>query len=34
LSDSIWAKATDEKYGTGTSKFMGESFKFYSENNK
>lgn len=34
LSDSIWIKVADKKYGTGASKFKGESLKFYSENNK
>lgn len=34
LSDSIWSKATDKKYGTGVSKFIGEALRFYSENNK
>lgn len=34
LSDSNFIKITDEKYGKGTSKFLGEAFKFYGENNK
>ncbi|MCB2300079.1 MerR family transcriptional regulator [Clostridium tagluense] len=34
LSDSIWIKVADNKYGNGASKFIGEALKFYSENNK
>lgn len=34
LSDSIFKKVTDKKYGNGASKFIGEALKFYSENNK
>lgn len=34
LSDSIFIKVTDKKYGSGASKFIGEALKFYSENNK
>jgi DNA-binding transcriptional MerR regulator len=34
LSDSIWIKANNKKYGSGASKFMGEALKFYCENNK
>ena len=34
LSDSIWSKAADKKYGTGASKFIGEALKCYSETNK
>lgn len=33
LSSSIYAKAMNRKYGEGTSKFIGEAFKFYSESN-
>ncbi|MBU3113689.1 MerR family transcriptional regulator [Clostridium lacusfryxellense] len=32
LSDYIWIKVADKKYGTGASKFIGEAIKFYSEN--
>ncbi len=34
LSESIFKKVTDKKYGDGASKFIGEALKFYSENNK
>ncbi|MGO5074946.1 MerR family transcriptional regulator [Clostridium sporogenes] len=34
LSESILKKATDKKYGSGSSKFIGEALKFYSENSK
>ncbi|MBU3227776.1 MerR family transcriptional regulator [Clostridium algidicarnis] len=34
LSDSIWIKVADKKYGNGASKFIGEALKLYSENNK
>lgn len=34
LSESILKKVTDEKYGDGASKFIGEALKFYSENSK
>lgn len=34
LSDSIWIKAADKKYGNGASRFIGEALRFYSENNK
>lgn len=34
LSDPIWIKTTDKKYGEGASKFIGEALKVYSENNK
>jgi hypothetical protein len=34
LSDPIWIKVTDKKYGIGSSKFIGEALKFYSEDNK
>ncbi|ENK0556780.1 MerR family transcriptional regulator [Clostridium sporogenes] len=34
LSDSILKKVTDEKYSSGSSKFIGEALKFYSENSK
>lgn len=33
LSNNIWIKANDKKYGEGASKFIGEAIKFYSENN-
>ncbi|OSB15027.1 MerR family transcriptional regulator [Clostridium botulinum] len=32
LSDSILQEVTDKKYGSGSSKFIGEALKFYSEN--
>lgn len=32
LSNSTMIKVTDEKYGNGASKFIGEALKFYSEN--
>ena len=31
LSDSIFKKVIDKKYGSGASKFIGEALKFYSE---
>jgi DNA-binding transcriptional MerR regulator len=34
LSEPILIKVMDKKYGEGASKFIGESLKFYSENNK
>ncbi|MBD5572410.1 MerR family transcriptional regulator [Clostridium botulinum] len=34
LSDSMLQEVTDEKYGNGSSKFIGEALKFYSENSK
>lgn len=34
LSDSIWIKVADKKYGNGAAKFIGEALKFYSESNK
>jgi len=34
LSNAIYIKVTDKKYGNGASKFIGEALKFYSENNK
>ncbi|EPY6472372.1 MerR family transcriptional regulator [Clostridium sporogenes] len=34
LSDSILQEVTDKKYGSGSSKFIGEALKFYSENSK
>lgn len=34
LSDSIWIKVADKKYGNGASTFIGKALKFYSENNK
>jgi DNA-binding transcriptional MerR regulator len=34
LSNSVLIKVTDENYGNGASKFIGEALKFYSENNK
>lgn len=33
LSNDIYIKVTDGKYGSGASKFIGEALKFYSENN-
>ncbi|MCD2346725.1 MerR family transcriptional regulator [Clostridium guangxiense] len=32
LSKPTFIKATDKKYGEGAAKFIGEAFKFYSEN--
>ncbi|WP_061996487.1 MerR family transcriptional regulator [Clostridium sp. ATCC 25772] len=34
LSDSIFKEVIDKKYGSGSSKFIGEALKFYSENSK
>lgn len=34
LSNPMYIKVADKKYGTGASKFIGEALKFYSENNK
>ncbi|MDV3425725.1 MAG: MerR family transcriptional regulator [Bacillota bacterium] len=34
LSDPIFIKANDKKYGSGASKFIGEALKFYSEKSK
>ena len=34
LSNAIYIKVTDKKYGNGASKFIGEALKFYSENSK
>ncbi|WP_454054943.1 MerR family transcriptional regulator [Clostridium sp. Marseille-Q7071] len=34
LSDSIMIKVTNKEYGNGSSKFIGEALKFYSENNE
>ncbi|AJA46958.1 HTH-type transcriptional activator Mta [Clostridium pasteurianum DSM 525 = ATCC 6013] len=34
LSKPEFIKATDKRYGDGTSKFIGEALKFYAENNK
>jgi DNA-binding transcriptional MerR regulator len=34
LSESILKKVMDKKYGSGASKFIGETLKFYAENNK
>ncbi len=34
LSNPSWINVTDKKSGAGASKFIGEAFKFYSENNK
>lgn len=34
LSNDIYIKVTDKKYGNGASKFIGEALKFYSENSK
>ncbi|MFL8674860.1 TipAS antibiotic-recognition domain-containing protein [Clostridioides sp. GD02404] len=33
LSNSTYIKVTDKKYGDGTSKFIGEAFKFYFDSN-
>jgi len=33
LSDPIFIKVNDKKYGSGASKFIGEALKFYSESN-
>lgn len=33
LSNSTVIKVTDKNYGNGSSKFIGEAIKFYSENN-
>jgi hypothetical protein len=32
ISNDIYIKVTDKKYGNGASKFIGEALKFYSEN--
>lgn len=32
LTNSIWIKVAEKNYGTGSAKFLGEAFKFYSEN--
>ncbi len=32
LSDPIFKKVIDKKYGSDSSKFIGEALKFYSEN--
>ncbi|MDF2884570.1 MAG: hypothetical protein K0R54_5137 [Clostridiaceae bacterium] len=34
LSEPIFIKVMDKKYGNGASKFIGEAIKFYAENNK
>ena len=34
LSNPTYIKVMDKEYGSGTSKFIGEALKFYSENNK
>ena len=34
LSNSIWIKATDNKYGNGAAEFIGKALKFYSEKTK
>ncbi|MBE6044227.1 MULTISPECIES: MerR family transcriptional regulator [Clostridium] len=34
LSEPILIKVIDNKYGDGSSKFIGEAIKFYAENNK
>lgn len=34
LSNPIWIKVSNKKYGEGASKFIGEALKFYSNNNK
>jgi hypothetical protein len=31
LSDSIWSKAIDKKYGEGAAKFIGQALKYYVE---
>ena len=33
-SNPTYIKVNDKKYGSGSSKFIGEALKFYSENNK
>ncbi|NMS91779.1 MerR family transcriptional regulator [Clostridioides difficile] len=33
LTNSIYVKVTDKKYGDGASKFIGEAFKFYFDSN-
>ncbi len=32
LTNSSWIKVAEKNYGTGSAKFLGEAFKFYSEN--
>jgi hypothetical protein len=34
LTKPEFIKSTDQKYGRGASKFIGEALAFYSENNK
>lgn len=34
LSNPMYIKVMDKKYGSGASKFIGEALKFYAENNK
>ncbi|ARC83408.1 merR regulatory family protein [Clostridium argentinense CDC 2741] len=34
ISNSSWINVTDKKFGAGASRFIGEAFKFYAENNK
>ena len=34
LSNPMYTKVNDKKYGNGASKFIGEALKFYCENNK
>lgn len=34
LTKPIFIESTDKKYGEGASKFIGEAFKFYSENSE
>jgi DNA-binding transcriptional MerR regulator len=34
LSEPIFIKVMDKKYGDGASKFIGEALKFYAENNR
>lgn len=31
LNNDIWIKVTDDKYGEGTSRFIGEAFKVYAD---
>ncbi|NRT86471.1 hypothetical protein DE167_002369 [Clostridium beijerinckii] len=34
LSNTMYIKVIDKKYGKGASEFIGKALKFYSENNK
>ncbi|WP_326513839.1 MerR family transcriptional regulator [Clostridium intestinale] len=34
LNNDIWIKVTDDKYGEGTSRFIGEAFKVYADKRK